>query len=96
MSPGKFNLKALYATCDHGVAFLMRMTTKSQFLTEHNKLSPPNLKATMDLLTQFKEEKPTVFRTVNGWPIEKIRRPFIFWLTSLSNAKKEEFGINKK
>ncbi len=49
----------------------------------------------MDLLTQFKKEKPAVFKDVNDWPINKIRRPFIFWLTSLSKKKKEEFGITK-
>jgi hypothetical protein len=57
------------------------MATKEQFLTEHNKLSPLNLKATMDTLTRFKTEKPTLFKS-DEWPIDKIRRPFIFWLTS--------------
>jgi len=57
------------------------MTTKEQFLKEHNKLAPDNLKATIDTLTCFKEAKPTLFKT-DDWPIAKIRRPFIFWLSS--------------
>jgi len=64
------------------------MTTKEQFLIEHNKLSPSNLRVTMETLTLFKSEKPALFKS-EGWPIEKIRRPFIFWLTSLNRSKKE-------
>ena len=65
------------------------MTTKEEFLSEHNRLSPTNLQATMDILDRFKEEKPTLFKS-EDWPINKIRRPFIFWLTSLSSKEKEE------
>jgi hypothetical protein len=64
------------------------MTSKEQFLDEHNKLSPANLKATMELLTRFKSEKPTLFKS-NDWPIERIRRPFIFWLTSAARSEKD-------
>jgi len=64
------------------------MTTKKEFLTEHNKLSPLNFKATMDILARFKAEKPALFKD-NDWAINKIRRPFIFWLTSLTKAEKE-------
>lgn len=63
------------------------MTTKEQFLIEHNKLSPKNLMATIDLLISFKTEKPGLFKS-DDWPIDKIRRPFIFWLTSLARTKK--------
>jgi hypothetical protein len=57
--------------------------TKKEFLKEHNKLSPDNLKATMEKLTLFKKEKPGLFKDdENNWPIKKIRRPFVFWLTS--------------
>jgi hypothetical protein len=59
------------------------MTTKEQFLIEHNKLAPENLKATMDTLTSFEAEKPRLFKT-NDWSIAKIRRPFISWLSSRS------------
>lgn len=62
-------------------AFIIYMTTKKEFLEEHNKLSPDNLKATMENLNLFKKEKPGLFKE-NDWPINKIRRPFIFWLTS--------------
>jgi hypothetical protein len=57
------------------------MTTKEQFLTEHNKLAPANLKATMKNLSSFKDEKPGLFKE-NDWSIAKIRRPFISWLSS--------------
>ncbi len=70
------------------------MTEKQQFLEEHNKLSPENLQATSALLLRFKIEKPTLFKD-NNWPLEKIRRPFILWLTSLSAAEKESIE-NKK
>ena len=70
-----------------GVAFFMPMTTKEQFLSEHNRLSPLDLKATIDMLKRFKIEKPVLFKT-DDWPINKIRRPFIFWLTSTTREKK--------
>ncbi len=50
----------------------------------------------MDMLTRFREEKPALFKG-KDWPIDKIRRPFIFWLTSLSRVKKEEiYNCGKK
>jgi hypothetical protein len=64
------------------------MTTKEQFLIEHNKLSPLNLKATMEMLMSFKTEKQVLFKS-DDWPIDKIRRPFIFWLTSMARVKKK-------
>jgi len=67
------------------------MTTKEQFLAVHNKLSPLNLKATPEMLSVFKDEKPGLF-SGDDWPIDKIRRPFVMWLTSLTRAKKEEMG----
>jgi len=69
------------------------MTEKQQFLQEHNKLSPSNLQATAALLLRFRAEKPSLFKDDN-WPLEKLRRPFIFWLTSLTDAEKE--NIEKK
>jgi hypothetical protein len=65
------------------------MTTKEQFLIEHNRLSPLNFRATIEMLTSFRIQKPTLFKS-EDWPIDKIRRPFIFWLTSRPKAKKEE------
>ena len=64
------------------------MTSKEQFLIEHNKLSPLNLQADLILLTKFKEAKISLFKSDN-WPIDKLRRPFIIWLTSLPLAKKQ-------
>lgn len=63
------------------------MTTKQQFLSEHNKLSPENLQATEEMLARFRIEKAAVFKD-NDWSIEKLRRPFIMWLTSLSPREK--------
>lgn len=65
------------------------MTNKEQFLIEHNKLSPLSLQATLILLTRFKEEKRTLFKDDN-WSIDKLRRPFILWLTSLQSEKQED------
>jgi hypothetical protein len=62
------------------------MTTIEQFLSEHNKLSPSGLKATIETLVRFKTEKPALFKS-DDWPVDKIRRPFIFWLTSGANRK---------
>lgn len=62
----------------------MQMTTKEQFMIEHNKLSPLNLKANIDMLDSFKEEKPTLFKD-DDWSVDKIRRPFILWLTSFKS-----------
>ena len=69
------------------------MTKKQQFLLEHNKLSPSNLQATMSLLSRFRIEKASLFKDDN-WSIDKLRRPFILWLTSLTAKEKE--NINKK
>ena len=55
---------------------------KEQFLEEHNRLSPENLRATTSLLSRFRIEKASLFKDEN-WSIEKLRRPFILWLTSV-------------
>ena len=65
------------------------MTTKEQFLIEHNKLSPLNLQATMSLLSRFSIEKASIFKD-NNWSIERLRRPFILWLTSLTSDEKNK------
>ncbi|MBL7058109.1 hypothetical protein ISS03_02110 [Patescibacteria group bacterium] len=64
------------------------MTTKEEFIIEHNKLSPLNLKATMEMLINFQIEKPGLLKD-DDWSIDKIRRPFILWLTSPTNAKRD-------
>jgi len=61
---------------------------KEEFLEEHNRLSPLNLRATIPLLSRFRIEKASLFKNDN-WPIDKLRRPFIFWLTSLAWNKKK-------
>ncbi|MDD5750612.1 MAG: hypothetical protein PHU56_03115 [Candidatus Pacebacteria bacterium] len=58
---------------------------KEEFLEEHNRLSPENLRATMPLLSRFREEKPLLFQD-EDWPIDKFRRPFILWLTALHRS----------
>ncbi len=69
------------------------MTKKQQFLLDHNKLSPLNLQATIFLLSRFRIEKTSLFKD-NNWLIDKLRRPFILWLTSLTTEEKE--NIKKK
>jgi hypothetical protein len=64
--------------------------TQAQFLKEHNRLSPESFKATASLLSRFKSEKSSLFKD-NYWSIDKLRRPFINWISSLSFA-----GRNKK
>ena len=69
------------------------MTKKQQFLLEHNRLSPANLRATISLLSRFRIEKASIFKDDN-WSIDKLRRPFILWLTSLPDGAKG--NIEKK
>lgn len=71
------------------------MTTKEQFLLEHNKLSPLSLQATLVLLNRFKIDKISLFKDDN-WSLDKLRRPFILWLTSLPLEIKEESTIKAK
>ncbi len=61
---------------------------KEQFLLEHNRLSPINLQADMPLLSKFRIEKASLF-TKEDWSVDKIRRPFILWLTSLTAEQKK-------
>lgn len=67
------------------------MTPKQEFLQEHNKLSPLNLQATMALLTHFKAQKNTLFKDAD-WSLEKLRRPFIIWMTSLTVEEKKNIN----
>ncbi len=63
------------------------LLNKEQFLEEHNRLSPKNLRATFALLSRFREEKASLFQS-DDWTIDKFRRPFIVWLTSLSGENR--------
>jgi len=71
------------------------MTKKQQFLSEHNKLSPLNLQATTSLLSRFRVEKTSLFKDDN-WSLDKLRRPFILWFTSLTSKEKENIKKTKK
>lgn len=64
------------------------LLSKEQFLEEHNRLSPENLKATISLLSRFRTEKASLFKD-NNWSLDKLRRPFIIWLTALPFSKKK-------
>ena len=74
---------------EHPQAVISQKTTREEFLSEHNRLSPLNLQATIALLSRFKIEKASIFKNDN-WSIEKLRRPFILWLTSLTSKEKED------
>lgn len=66
----------------------MNLISKEQFLQEHNKLSPSNLRATLALLNRFKEEKKPLIKDTE-WCLDKHRIPFISWLTALPKAEKK-------
>lgn len=63
------------------------MTKKQQFLEDHNNLSPSHLQTTMAVLSRFRIEKASLFKD-DDWPIDKLRRPFLLWLTSLPYEEK--------
>jgi len=69
------------------------ITKKKHFLSEHNKLSPDNLQATMSMLSRFKTERASIFKN-NDWSLDKLRRPFILWLTSMDNQKRDKHKVN--
>ena len=71
------------------------MTKKQTFLSEHNRLSPLNLQATTYLLSRFKTEKASLFKD-DDWSIDKLRRPYIIWFTSLSTLEKEDISDHVK
>jgi hypothetical protein len=63
--------------------------TKEQFLEEHNRLSPASFKATASILSRFKTEKPSLFKD-NYWSVDKLRRPFIDWFSSMAFSGKDK------
>lgn len=69
------------------------MTKKQQFLLEHNRLASADLQVTMSLLSHFRVEKASLFKD-NDWSIDKLRRPFILWLTFLTVEEREEIKKN--
>ena len=72
----------------------MIFISKEQFLQEHNKLSPANLQATLALLNRFKEEKKPLLKDDN-WCLDKLRIPFISWLTAMKEPDKKEGRLSK-
>jgi len=64
------------------------VSKKQQFLLDHNRLSPTSLQATVGMLSRFRIEKPGLFKNDN-WSTDKLRRPFILWLTSFSLEERE-------
>ena len=67
----------------------MILISKEKFLEEHNKLSPPNLKATLAMLDRFKEEKRPQLKDDN-WCLDKLRIPFMSWLSAAQMQKGEK------
>jgi len=67
------------------------MSNKQLFLIEHNKLAPMHLQATLAVLTRFRVEKPTIFKN-DDWSIDKLRRPFIMWLTGFNAEEIKNMG----
>lgn len=65
------------------------MTSKRQFLEDHNSLAPLDLQATTATLSRFRVEKKALFKT-NDWSTDKLRRPFIMWLTAFSVKERED------
>lgn len=73
----------------------MILISKEKFLEEHNKLSPSNLQATLALLDRFKEEKKPLMKD-DGWCLDKLRIPFISWLTALQEPEKDKNRKSRK
>jgi hypothetical protein len=73
----------------------MMLISKEQFLKEHNKLSPLNLQATLTLLNRFKEEKRPLMKD-DGWCLDKLRIPFISWLTALKEPDEKNAEKSRK
>ena len=73
----------------------MILISKEQFLEEHNRLSPSNLKATLALLNRFKEEKKPLMKD-DGWCLDKLRIPFISWLSAIRETGKKGFKGSRK
>lgn len=83
--------------CDsrYGSRFLFKNNMKinlEEFLALHNRLSPSDFQATMEMLVRFRDENIHLF---NGdVSAEKIRRPFLDWLCE--SFKKSTVKSSKK
>lgn len=76
-------------------ANMATLISKEKFLEEHNKLSPSNLKATLALLNRFREEKRPLLKDDN-WCLDKLRIPFISWLTTVQAQKEKKIAEKSK
>ena len=59
------------------------MSKKQQFVVEHNRLASASLRVTSEMLSRFRIERASLFKDAE-WSIDKLRLPFIRWLTSFS------------
>ena len=73
----------------------MLLISKEKFLEEHNRLSPSNLQATLTLLNRFKEEKRPLMKD-DSWCLDKLRIPFISWLTAMQEKTDNKGRMSKK
>ena len=73
----------------------MVLISKEQFLEEHNKLSPANLQATLTLLDRFREEKKPLMKD-DGWCLDKLRIPFISWLTAIQQNQDKKISAKSR
>jgi len=73
---------------------MQKFINKEQFLEEHNRLSPSNLKATLALLNKFKEDKKPLMKD-SEWCLDKHRIPFIVWLTSMPKDERKAIESQK-
>jgi len=69
--------------------------SKEKFLQEHNKLSPSNLQATLAMLNRFREEKKPLMKDDN-WCLDKLRIPFIAWLTTMQEKSNKKGQLSRK
>lgn len=53
------------------------------------------LQATTALLSRFRIEKTLLFKDDN-WSLDRLRRPFILWLTSLTSQEKDNIENKNK
>lgn len=73
---------------------MVETISKVQFLIEHNRLSPVNLQATFELLTQFQKEQKPILKDAD-WSF-KLRIPFISWLLMMPILYPQKKEIRKK
>jgi|GEM_PF-4254353 len=63
------------------------------FLALHNRLSPSDFQATMEMVFLFRKENATLFAS-DEWSAEEMRRPFLAWMRD--HFKKSKASRAKK